>query len=85
MRTGDIGHFTEDGTVYISDRLKELIKVHIVSVNFFLVLVLSFHLFYYFTHTQCKAFQTCSTFYTFSSILTITDIDAFTLPDMWTV
>jgi len=27
MRTGDIGHFTEDGTVYISDRLKELIKV----------------------------------------------------------
>ena len=41
MRTGDIGHFTEDGTVYISDRLKELIKVHIVSVNFFLVLVLS--------------------------------------------
>jgi len=27
MRTGDIGHITEDGTVYISDRLKELIKV----------------------------------------------------------
>ena len=41
MRTGDIGHITEDGTVYISDRLKELIKVNIVSVNFFLVLVLS--------------------------------------------
>ena len=27
MKTGDIGHMTEDGTVFISDRLKELIKV----------------------------------------------------------
>jgi acyl-CoA synthetase (AMP-forming)/AMP-acid ligase II len=27
LRTGDIGHFTEDGVVFISDRLKELIKV----------------------------------------------------------
>ena len=27
MKTGDIGHITEDGTVFISDRLKELIKV----------------------------------------------------------
>ena len=28
MKTGDIGHITEDGTVFISDRLKELIKVN---------------------------------------------------------
>ena len=27
LSTGDIGHFTEEGVVYISDRLKELIKV----------------------------------------------------------
>lgn len=28
LRTGDIGHFDEDGLFYISDRLKELIKVN---------------------------------------------------------
>ena len=27
LKTGDIGHVTEEGTVFISDRLKELIKV----------------------------------------------------------
>lgn len=28
LRTGDIGHFDENGLFYISDRLKELIKVN---------------------------------------------------------
>ena len=31
MKTGDIGHITEDGTVFISDRLKELIKVYLLD------------------------------------------------------
>ena len=33
MKTGDIGHMTEDGTVFISDRLKELIKVKGLQVS----------------------------------------------------
>lgn len=32
LRTGDIGHFDENGLFYISDRLKELIKVNAYQV-----------------------------------------------------
>lgn len=38
LRTGDIGHYDEDGNFFIVDRLKELIKVKGFQVIFFQVI-----------------------------------------------
>ena len=33
LRTGDIGHFTKEGLLYVSDMMKELIKVELNFIN----------------------------------------------------
>jgi acyl-CoA synthetase (AMP-forming)/AMP-acid ligase II len=46
LLAGDIGHYDDDGNVYVIDRLKELLKYKGFQVNLSLV----------FSELQCKAF-----------------------------